>query len=231
MKIKNYILIAVAVALLTGCSQPEPSKAPAKAPVRESIEWLDVWLPHTNDKDLPRVLLIGNSITRAYYPEVEALLKDKAYAGRMTTSKSLGDPGLLAEIALVLSYDRFDVVHFNNGLHGWGYTEEEYGESFPELIKTIKKHAPGAKLIWASTSPIRTGEGMTGFDPRTERVKVRNQIALEAVKGQDILVNDLFQLVIDHPEYYAGGDGTHLVPAGVAAMAGQVADVIGKTLE
>ena len=29
---------------------------------REDIEWLNVWLPHTNDRDLPRVLLIGNSL-------------------------------------------------------------------------------------------------------------------------------------------------------------------------
>lgn len=60
-------------------------------PKRETVEWIDVWLPHTNDDKLPRVLLIGNSITRGYYPKVEKLLKGKAYVARLTTSKSLGD--------------------------------------------------------------------------------------------------------------------------------------------
>ncbi len=61
---------------------------------RDDIEWLDVWLPHPNDNDLPRVLLIGDSITRGYYPEVEKALAGRAYVGRLTPSKSLGDPGL-----------------------------------------------------------------------------------------------------------------------------------------
>ena len=32
---------------------------------RESIEWTDAWMPHLKEHDLPRVLLIGDSITRA----------------------------------------------------------------------------------------------------------------------------------------------------------------------
>ncbi|GHT87978.1 9-O-acetylesterase [Bacteroidia bacterium] len=37
--------------------------------------------------------------------------------------------------------------------------------------------------------------------------------------------------LIDHPEYYAGGDGTHLVPIGVTTMAKQVAKVIEEQLK
>lgn len=199
-------------------------------PVREDIEWLDVWLPHTNDKELPRVLLIGNSITRAYYPEVESLLGGKAYVGRLCTSKSIGDPALSAEIALILSCEKFDIIQFNNGMHGWGYTEDEYKRSFPELIKTIKEHAPNAKLIWATTTPVRTGDGMMLFDSRTDRVRERNRIAEAAVKDQNIRINDLFELVENHPEFYAGGDGTHPEAKGVTALANQVAAVISELL-
>ena len=59
---------------------------------------------------------------------------------------------------------RFDVVHFNNGLHGWGYNEEEYQKHFPELVATIRKHAPKAKLTWATTTPVRTSGDLTVFD-------------------------------------------------------------------
>ena len=34
----------------------------------ESIEWCDIWISHADETNLPRVLLIGDSITRAYYP-------------------------------------------------------------------------------------------------------------------------------------------------------------------
>ena len=117
-----------------------------KQVIRESIEWLDVWMPNTNDSALPRILLIGNSITRGYYPEVQKALNDKAYVARLTTSKSIGDPGLLSEIALILGYYKFDIVHFNNGLHGWGYTEKEYGSAFPAFINIITEESSFCKI-------------------------------------------------------------------------------------
>jgi hypothetical protein len=61
--------------------------------VRENIEWLDVWVPNTNATDLPRVLLIGDSITRGYFKDVEEKLKGKAHVARLATSKSVGDVG------------------------------------------------------------------------------------------------------------------------------------------
>src|SRR3954464_11531887 len=106
--------------------------ANAAEPIRENTEWLDVWLPNTNDRGLPRVLLIGDSITRGYGKQVEANLKDKAYVGRMATSKSLGDPALLDEVAVVLREQAFDIIHFNNGMHGDGYSEAAYAAALPE---------------------------------------------------------------------------------------------------
>ncbi|MDR0815286.1 MAG: SGNH/GDSL hydrolase family protein [Bacteroidales bacterium] len=227
MKNKSFLFLFAAL-LLCSCTE---KKQIAPVPVREDIEWMDVWLPNTNDTELPRVLVIGNSITRSYYPQVNHLLKGKAYVGMLCTSKSLGDPAFLQEIDLILKNDKYDVVHFNNGLHGWGYTEEQYAQSFPDLLRTLKTGAPTAKLIWATTTPIRQGDGMSDFDPRTDRVIERNKIASQAIAGQNVVTNDLFTLVIDHPEYYAGGDGTHLVESGVAELAKQVTNVITQAIQ
>ena len=183
---------------------------------REYIEWSDIWIPGANKTDLPHVLLIGNSITRGYYGKVEAALKEKAYVGRLSNSKSVGDPALIEELAVVLKNTKFDVIHFN--------------KSFPKLIKIIRKYAPKAKLIWANTTPVRTGEGMKEFAPITERLNVRNQIALKHINRASIEVNDLWKVVIDHPEYYAGGDGTHPIDAGYSALANQVIKVIKNVL-
>ena len=175
-------------------------------------------------------MLIGNSITRGYYGKVEAALKEKAYVGRLSNSKSVGDPALIEELTVVLKNTKFDVIHFNNGLHGFDYTEEEYDKSFTKLIKIIRKYAPKAKLIWATTTPVRTGEGMKEFAPITERLKIRNQIALKHINYAGIEVNDLWKVVIDHPEYYAGGDGTLPIDAGYSALANQVIKVIKNVL-
>jgi hypothetical protein len=158
--------------------------------VHENIEWLDVWLPNMNSNDLPRVLLIGDSITRAYYKEVEEKLKGNAYVARLTTSKSIGDRGLLLEIMLVLYQTQFDVIHFNNGMHGWGYTEEEYRKAFPHVLEMLKKGKKGAKFIWASTTPVRESGNLDKLNPKTERVNERNRIALEFVSKEGTPVND-----------------------------------------
>lgn len=196
-----------------------------KPVVRENIEWLDVWLPDTNHHDLPRVLLIGDSITRAYGQQVEANLKGKAYVGRMATSKSLGDPALLEEVAQVLNEQPFDVIHFNNGMHGDGYTEEEYAAAFPELVATLRRLAPNAKLIWASTTGVRKRDHLEEADPKTLRLIRRNSAAAEIAGRQGIPIDDLFAVVREHPEYHAR-DGVHFTEQGSAILAEHVAGSI-----
>ncbi len=196
---------------------------------RENIEWLDAWLPNGNDHDLPRVLLIGDSITRGYYANVEANLKGKAYVGRLTTSKSLGDPALLDEVALVLKQIRFDLIHFNNGLHGREYTEEEYAAAFPDLIATLRRHAPSARLIWANTTDVRVRNNLEQVDPVTARVRRRNELAAAIVGREKIPVDDLFAAIKDHPEYHAQ-DGVHFNEKGREILARQVASEVARLL-
>ncbi len=197
---------------------------------REAIEWCDIWISHANEAGLPRVLLIGDSITRAYYSEVEKRLAGKAYVARLATSAFLSDPMLLAEVALVLDNTKFDVIHFNNGMHGWNHDEAEYRKFFPGFLETIQKHAPQARLIWAATTPLKQSVPTQPGEPRSsdERIAARNAIALEFVKPQRIPVDDLFTPMAGHPEYHS--DNVHFNGRGVAIQADQVAAQIEKVL-
>ena len=206
-----------------------PARAQDQHVVREEIEWLDVWIPHSADTDLPHVLLIGDSITRDYYPLVADALKGKAYVGRMATSKCVGDPALVSEVQMVLSEAHFDVIHFNNGMHGWGYSEDEYREHFPDFLAAIQAGAPEAKLIWASTTPVRQAGDLSKFSDRTDRVRLRNEIAADVLAAHEIPFDDLFTLVQNHPEYYKK-DGVHFEKEGVEAEAQQVAQKISALL-
>src|SRR5436190_5572477 len=139
----------------------------AEPTARESIEWCDIWVSHANETNLPRILLIGDSIARDYYPEVEKRLAGKAFVARLATSRFVADPVLLKEIELVLNDAKFDVIQFNNGMHGWQHSEAEYRKAFPKFIKTIRAHAPKARLIWATTTPLRNGKDVT-YDTKAE---------------------------------------------------------------
>jgi hypothetical protein len=62
------------------------------------------------------------------------------------------------------------------------------------LVKTIRAHAPKAKLIWATTTPLRNGKDVT-YDTKAEysdeRIAARNAVAAEIVAAQKIPTVDL----------------------------------------
>jgi hypothetical protein len=196
-----------------------PSDTPPSS--RESIEWCDIWISHANQTNLPRVLLIGDSITRDYYHDVEKQLEGKAYVARLATSRFASDPVLLQEIALLLDNTKFDVIHFNNGMHGWQHSEEEYRSAFPKMLKAIRAHAPKAKLVWAATTPLKESKPNNATEASDERIAARNAIGLECIKGRDIVVDDLNVLVRGHPEYHS--DNVHFNEDGIRIEAAQVA--------
>jgi hypothetical protein len=189
---------------------------------REGVEWCDVLMPNSGRSDLPRVLLIGDSVTRAYFPAVEKDLAGRAYCARIATSKSVGDPALITEITAIMSEEKFDVVHFNNGLHGMGYTEDEYKAAFPGFVEAIRKAAPQAKLIWASSTPLRND------DAKNVRIKARNAIAEVYVRAQAIPIDDQFTLMEPHADLHS--DEYHFTPDGSALQAGQVTASILKLM-
>lgn len=225
------LLVPVALLVLSaGLKAQTVIAPPGRHVAREPIEWIRLWLPSVNKKGLPQVLLLGDSITQAYYEDVAADLKGKAYVGYLTSSLSVGDPMLPRQIALVLQNYKFDVIHFNNGLHGKDYTEQEYARYFPQFVKTLQANAHGAKLIWTSSTPVRTGKDMSEFAPFTKRVIARNRIADAYARKAGIPIDDLYAAVAHHPEYYLGVDGTHPNAQGRAAEAHDVAASILKAL-
>jgi hypothetical protein len=56
---------------------------------REESEWVNVSIPDANTNKVPRVLFMGDSITRGYYPGVEKELKPIASCAEFTTSSRL----------------------------------------------------------------------------------------------------------------------------------------------
>jgi len=222
------IPLSLAFGLVNSLTVAELNAAP---PAREAIEWCDIWISHANESNLPRVLLIGDSIARDYYSEVEKRLGGKAFVARLATSRFVADSVLLKEIELVLSQEKFDVVLFNNGMHGWQHSEAEYRKGLPKLIKTIKAQAPKARLLWATTTPLRNGKDIT-YDTRAEysdeRIAARNDLAAEIMTAQKIPTVDLNAAVRGHPEYHS--DNVHFNGQGSQILAAQVSEAVEKLL-
>lgn len=216
--------------ILLACSLIVPALSYAQIvaqTIPEKIEWTWADRPEHPDPALPNVLLIGDSITRAYYGETSRLLQGHANCYLFATSASSGDPRLpiqISEVAAILPHP-FAVIHFNNGMHGWSYTEQQYGGGLPQLVATVRKLSPSSTLIWASTTPIRkpTNAGATNA-----RVDERNRLAIAVMQQRHIQVDNQNGLMLQHQDLHQ--DDVHFTAAGSALQAQQVAELILKAL-
>lgn len=224
--IRSHYKVLVAISLsalwfVSACCQAQTSRP-------EITEWTWEVRPDQVDHQLPNVLLVGDSITRNYFPEVQHELNGRANVYLFAASTSLGDPRLNAQLSEFATLEgvKFNVVHFNNGMHGWAYSEKEYAASFPGYVATLRKIAAGAHLIWASTTPVKKDDPL---GPSNERIKARNAEALQIVTRDLISVDDQYSLMLRHPNLYL--DDVHFNPEGSSLQGRQVVNTIEKHLK
>jgi hypothetical protein len=196
--------------------------------ISEEIEWTwEVRPPHA-DPALPNVLLLGDSITRNYFPGVTKGLKGAANVYLMAMSTSVGDPRLPRQIEEFAAMENvaFRVVHFNNGMHGWNYTEAQYKTALPDLLHSVEQIAPSHHaIIWATTTPVQ----IQAFNGATnERINERNRIAQALFSSLGITIDDQHALMMKHLDTYE--DTVHFGPAGAALMGDQAAETIRAAL-
>lgn len=196
----------------------------------EQYEWANIWWNNADDTTLPRVLLIGDSISCAYSPIVTARLTGVVQVDRLGTSRSLNDPALHKETTYLLSEFPYTVIHFNNGLHGWHLDEVAYGDSLHAYVRYLQDGAPAAQLIWGSTTPVAMPNNTNLLkSERNDLVLRRNAIAYDIMAEFGIPVNDLYAVIIGHTDLMAS-DGVHYTEPGSTLLGNTVADAIRSAL-
>ena len=206
----------------------EPLVAQKATTIPEEIEWTWEVRPTHADPKLPDVLLLGDSVSRNYFPEVCKNLDGIANVYLMASSTSVGDPRLEHQIMEFAATERvrFRVVHFNNGMHGWAYTEDQYKAAFPGFLRAVRSlTGKGGSLIWASTTPVRS-DATNG--PTNRRVAERNRIAFGFVQAAGIPLDDQFSLMQLHQDLYQ--DSIHFNSAGAIFQGDQATEMIRAAL-
>jgi hypothetical protein len=207
-----------------------PVSTPVSIPVSipEEIEWTwEVRPPHPDPK-LPNVLLLGDSLSRNYFPQVTRDLAGVANVYLMASSTSVGDPRLPHQIREFAAMENvpFRIVHFNNGMHGWGYTEAQYKAAFPEFLRTVrslvgKNAGETSALIWANITPVEPN-AFNGAS--NSRIDARNAIARSFIDAAHIPIDDQHALMLQHQNLHQ--DTVHFNTAGSNLMGDQVAATI-----
>jgi len=224
-----YLLIILLLGVLPVVA-PAHGWAKALPPgmITEKVEWTWAERPKAPNPALPNVLLLGDSITRGYYPEVAEKLAGRANCYLFATSASSGDPRLAGQLQAYfhMAGVKFRVIHFNNGMHGWGYNETQYARGLPGLLKVLRADAPGAKLIWASTTPVQNDSTTGGAT--NARIEARNAAAAKLMYANHIPVDDQYTLMTAHANLHNGD--VHYTAAGSTIQADQVVELIGQML-
>ena len=185
---------------------------------REGTEWSVTYAFDANQTKLPRVLLIGDSICNGYNGLVKDELAGAAYTSFWATSKCASDRSYLKELSFILAEYDYAVIHFNNGLHSLDTDRAAWEASLREVVRTLKEKGRGAKLVWASSTPLK--------DPAlTAKAKELNAIAARLMQESGIPTDDLFGLM-DPQDRALWSDTFHYHEAGRRLQAKQVADSV-----
>lgn len=208
----------------------EPAKPAATKPKKPADPAFAVV---ADDPKLPRVLLIGDSISIGYTVDVQKRLAGKANVHRIPVN---GGPTIngIANLAKWLGDSKWDVIHFNWGLHDLKYMPDgkvqvdpdAYEKNLSELVKQMQ--ATGATLIWCSTTPVP--EGVKGVPRKPADVLIYNERAKKVMDEAKVATDELYTFALARLKEIQIPQNVHFTDSGSAVLAEQVAAEIEKRL-
>jgi hypothetical protein len=223
----RVVLRALVVLSLSFLIESSSLRAQNPTSILEEIEWTWEVRPQRADPKFPNVLL-GDSITSNYFPQVTEDLRGVADVYLMASSTSVGAPRLSHQIAEFAATQRvsFAVVHFNNGMHGWGYTDHNSSLNFPRSFEPFGPFRVAASSYGPPSLQSSQRQPAAPPIPTSTRGVPSAQAFMEAEK---IPVDDQHALLTQHPDLYE--DGVHFNKVGSAIMGGQAATIIKRVRE
>ncbi len=190
---KNLILCAAALSAGIALAAASDVECPVSENVRghENIEWSVAYAYGLADatKDLPRVLLVGDSICNGYQGRVRELLKGKMNVSYWISSYCVTSAAYLPLLTVYLEEAKYDVIHFNNGLHSLGTPTAAYEKGVRRVFQLIREKQPDAKLVWCTSTPLTN-------EVKTAKCRALNVAAAKVVAELGgIETDDLFSLL------------------------------------
>ena len=181
---------------------------------------------------LPRVLIIGDSISIGYTLPVRDFLKGKANIHRPPTNSHSTRVGL-KHLDDWLGKKSWDIIHFNFGLHDLRYHKppagiinvplDEYKKHLNSIVQRLQKTE--AVIIWANTTPVQN-KLVQPIGARLNTDVVRyNKTAGEIMKKNGIKTTNLYEIALTAslPEIQLP-DGVHFNEKGYKIMARKVVE-------
>ncbi len=210
------------------------SPAVAQQPTRPEF------MPVSDDPTLPRVLVIGDSISIGYTLPLRAALDGIANVHRPPENCAHTWKGL-DSLDKWLGEGEWHLIHFNWGLHDLKYVNEDGGLALPpegKQVSTLQEYeanleqlvlrlkATGAKLVWRPTTPVP--EGASGRLP--EHLPKYNAAARRVIDRHGIEVDEMNAFIAAKGIAHIRPDNVHFSRESSARLAANTAAVIRDAL-
>ena len=194
---------------------------------KERYEWIHSWQDENFSNDLPRVLLVGDSITHGYQTRVREMLKGVCYVDYVATSFSV-DTEIYADLIKdYAEYNDYDLIHYNFGLHGKHLSKKIYKNRAKKIVEILMRKS---KVIFANNTVIYK-EGNTVLDKSWMKyVGERNQAINELAEEFNLKIDDLYAVSCELPKGMRLSDGTHYTVEGYTVFAESVVKSIKENL-
>ncbi len=234
----RHVAILLSILLLAATAAAAETKPARRPPAKRAPD--PALAPIEDVASLPRVLLIGDSISMGYTLPVRELLKGKANVHHPPVNCGDTQRGL-AMLDKWLGEKKWDVIHFNFGLHDLKYLNEkgeyvtpdqgkqvtplpQYEQNLRQLVERLKK--TGAKIIWCSTTPVPEGTRGRVKDAEVEYNTVAAKVAAES----GIAIDDLHAVAKTRQAVLQSPHNVHFTPEGYQVLAKAVAANIEQAL-
>ena len=187
----------------------------------EQYEWDRMWIEDTTNKDAKRVLYVGDSISNGTFSHATVAAERRILFNNFATSKALDNPFFYPAVKMFIEQcPKHDAIIFNNGLHGWHLSEEEYGKLYLKFINKLKADYPETPVYLVLTTATEGREN-------SPRVATRNEEAKKVAAELGLGVIDLYQASLDNATLLAK-DGVHFSPDGYSALGRCVVDSLAE---
>jgi hypothetical protein len=177
-----------------------------------------------DDPKLPRVLLIGDSVSRGYTQPTRAALAGVANVHRAPANCGPTAAGV-KNLEVWLGGGKWDVIHFNFGIHDRGTPAADYVNRLEAIVGRLEK--TGAKLVWASTTPIPDNPAQK---QAARSIVEKNALAAEVMRKHGIPTDDLFAALTPRLADLQNPNDVHFTAAGYEFLGAQVAAAIRAAL-
>jgi hypothetical protein len=203
-----------------------------------------------HDRILPRVLMLGDSITRDIVKEMKSLNTSDIASIQGAPTNCAGFDRYRTGLDQWLGQCVWDIVQFNVGMHfkpppskgknasSW---QKRYRNGLVSIVQSIRAHSPSATIVLALTTPSPLDSDATMAQRETCQhyhlfhkaglVNQMNQVAMSVAQDHDLIINDRYSAILPVLGQFQLECNIHYSPEGSRYLANHDLELFSRLLQ